>query len=1775
MVQGCTGRTGSAPSRFCQRPSTALAALATAAALVTGAVAAAPASAQAGSDPPSGGGSLATGSGVVVGGVALGAVGSCDVGDAGDPGRVTLRFGAGDQETRVLIDGGRVKGGGVPGTTTLIVQTRMRPLPGFDFTQGFGIGGWSVSYTSSSQDEIGRVGERWKRWLFDAAVGDVGTCESLSSSHSGGCVPDGLSVLGRIPLEPQLPPCGAAGVSVSAASASEGDGSAVFTVTVTPPTTGADPAEPTPAVSVDYATVAGTASAGRDYTLATGTLTIPAGTRRATIAVPLADDGTAETAESLTLQLSNPVGARLASTSATATILDDDPGVSVPVPSVSVCDGARVSGAVGDVFDVVQSGFGQWTDVFVDVEVSCEGGRAGSAGYLVGVEVLSGPASSDWSDWCVRGGVSPVTDSLEASGGCAATVVEAMLLSTRAETTHIVRVLDSAVGGANQLRVWVDLDGDGARGRGEPAKILAADFASRVSDDGGGVVFGLLEDFEVVSLGRGDRNWRAGQWATLGLEAQVPTAEFAYDPALSRPVRVWVPLESARVGAFVYAGPSGGAEVMCLAPPVPGLVSPGYSSSCVTGLDGTLMVRYRVRAAAVTATGPQQDDLWVFWDRDRDGAYDPGAADPALREPSDSIGVPLAKAAISYVALGDSYSAGEAGEDPEAGMYLAGENPADGECRRWDQAYPVIISEQTLRRDLSISVKFNTFACTGAVTLNVFDAADPEGVGTSGGHLETNRPSPAAARKRPRPARPGASSELITPANWEPRQAVSLAGVHDMSGVDMVTLTIGGNDSEFGRELLVCALVSRCDPALSGVRLVEIEDRIVEVLDRVDAVAPDAVVFVLGYPYLTPKVDPCANPEVIRDPGRPATFELSFEGLPSGCEAMWDMYRPSVEECGSLSATGVVRGSGFYVGGTVAHVFVGSARTRIDYWEAKALWAAADDLNAAVRRAAGRAGAHFVDVVGGVPLDDAEHGFRGHSSCNTADAWMHGFVPKEGLRLDFSGADGSSFHPTAAGQRAYARILETYIRMRIDNGAPLSEAGLPLPTPQPPATSRGVDSQQPAAAKQDESGAGARSEAAPSVGLLVPRAATSVSGCGAPFVAPGEQITLAAAGFAANAAVTFTTQAASLGAAQLTAPDIPAATADGDGMLSAVWTVPDAPAVGTDPAPRAYLIDASGPNPAGGTHTALMGLALVAYPAAAPCAVADSASTTRGAAVQISVLANDISPAGGALDATSVVARDALGGSFAVDGSTGAVTFTPDAGFWGTVETTYVVYDNWGIGVEAGLTVTVASGCTITGTAGVTLIEGTAADDVICVPDRDDHRAFHIIDAKGGDDIVLGGAGVEWVYGGDGADTIWGNGGDDHIVAGAGVDTIHGGTGTDSIYSIDMADTVIDDDYEMIVSPTVTIAQSGPEPTDDWAWVDTAETTMIDVLANDHDSNEDLDPATLAITTTPTSGTATVVETSDGAAAINYTAAEAGGSDSFGYRVCDALGNCASATVSVMAGTADCTIVGTGGADTLRGTSGDDVICGLGGDDTIYGLDGNDVIVAGAGDDTVYGGDETLIGAGDGDDLIWGDQGADTLYGGNGNDRLWGGSGDDTLYGNRRDDRIVGGPGDDTAVGGGEADLIWGGPGDDDLDGHAGDDTIWGGPGADTLFGGNGDDSLWGGAGADTLTGGTGADALHGGSGDDDLDGNTQNDALRGGPGDDTLDGQGHDDQLHGGSGADVLRGGAGDDAVYGGAGDDTLDGGNGTDHLDGGTGSDTCTRGSTTSGCELPVRVR
>ena len=64
-------------------------------------------------------------------------------------------------------------------------------------------------------------------------------------------------------------------------------------------------------------------------------------------------------------------------------------------------------------------------------------------------------------------------------------------------------------------------------------------------------------------------------------------------------------------------------------------------------------------------------------------------------------------------------------------------------------------------------------------------------------------------------------------------------------------------------------------------------------------------------------------------------------------------------------------------------------------------------------------------------------------------------------------------------------------------------------------------------------------------------------------------------------------------------------------------------------------------------------------------------------------------------------------------------------------------------------------------------------------------------------------------------------------------------------------------------------------------------------------------------------------------------------------------------------------------------------------------------------------------------------------------------------------------------------------------------------------------------------------------------------DALNGDSGGNRFFGENGDDTLNGNDGADDLNGGLGDDALFGGEGDDTLDGGDGNDTLTGGDGGD------------------
>ena len=134
---------------------------------------------------------------------------------------------------------------------------------------------------------------------------------------------------------------GPAALSVADAEVHEGPGAVLaFAVTLDRATSAA--------VSVDYATSDGTATAGSDYTATSGTLTFAAGETSKTVSVAVLDDAHDEGSETLTLTLSNPSGAYSKDGTATGTIENSDPLPQAWLARFGRTVGMHVTDAVGE-----------------------------------------------------------------------------------------------------------------------------------------------------------------------------------------------------------------------------------------------------------------------------------------------------------------------------------------------------------------------------------------------------------------------------------------------------------------------------------------------------------------------------------------------------------------------------------------------------------------------------------------------------------------------------------------------------------------------------------------------------------------------------------------------------------------------------------------------------------------------------------------------------------------------------------------------------------------------------------------------------------------------------------------------------------------------------------------------------------------------------------------------------------------------------------------------------------------------------------------------------------------------------------------------------------------------------------------------------------------------------------------------------------------------------------------------------------------------------------
>ncbi|MEP3677061.1 MAG: cadherin-like domain-containing protein [Sulfitobacter sp.] len=539
----------------------------------------------------------------------------------------------------------------------------------------------------------------------------------------------------------------------------------------------------------------------------------------------------------------------------------------------------------------------------------------------------------------------------------------------------------------------------------------------------------------------------------------------------------------------------------------------------------------------------------------------------------------------------------------------------------------------------------------------------------------------------------------------------------------------------------------------------------------------------------------------------------------------------------------------------------------------------------------------------------------------------------------------------------------------------------------------------------------------------------------------------------------------------------------------------------------------------------------------APVTEDDTAETNAGEPMTIAVLDNDSDPDG---DPLTVIEATSPNGTVDINDD-GTIEFTPEDGFTGPAEITYVVSDGNGGETPGTVEVIVADGI-VTGTDGDDLIdedfEGDPEGDMVDGNDEflpGEGPNDDIIEAGDGNDTVVAGEGDDEVSGGEGDDsidggigddelagdegndTIAGDEGDDTVDGGTGDDVLDGGDGNDSIIGDEGNDTVVGGEGDDVID---TGNSNDPLP----------DIGFPGVFDPDADPEDDRDSV-------------------DGGA----------GND------------------TISTGDDRDTITGGTGDDVIDAGIDDDDVEGGAGDDRIVGGEGNDTILGGEGDDTIFANNDPDLGLDvfeleddgtnplgpdlapdNGDDFVDGGAGNDEIFGGDDDDTLLGGSGDDLLDGGIDNDSLGGGTGNDTLLGGQGDDELSGGQGDDSLDGGIGDDTLFGNTGNDTLDGGEGDDSLLGGQDDDLINGDEGDDTLRGNNGNDTLNGGDGNDSIDGGQDVDLINGDDGDDTINGALGDDTLNGGDGDDSINGGSGDDLIDGGDGNDTLTGGADQDT-----------------
>ena len=237
--------------------------------------------------------------------------------------------GGGGSVPRIEIEDAEVTEGGIASFEVTLSSAPTRTVTvAYRTVDGTAVAG--ADYTTTSGMLTFEVnGDRTQRvevpTLEDDEAEETETFTVRLSAPSGATVADGTGT-GTITDNDEAPT-----ITIGDARVTEG-GTAEFTVTLSSAATGA--------VTVSYATVDGTATAGADYTTTSGMLTFEVnGDRTQRVEVPTLEDDEAEETETFTVQLSAPSGATVADGTGTGTITDNDEAPTITIGDARVTEG--------------------------------------------------------------------------------------------------------------------------------------------------------------------------------------------------------------------------------------------------------------------------------------------------------------------------------------------------------------------------------------------------------------------------------------------------------------------------------------------------------------------------------------------------------------------------------------------------------------------------------------------------------------------------------------------------------------------------------------------------------------------------------------------------------------------------------------------------------------------------------------------------------------------------------------------------------------------------------------------------------------------------------------------------------------------------------------------------------------------------------------------------------------------------------------------------------------------------------------------------------------------------------------------------------------------------------------------------------------------------------------------------------------------------------------------------------------------------------------------